>query len=80
MTEGVPSDRLSAKRQFVLVLRLVVESDGKMAGELVDPLTEQGQRFTGLHCLVDGLRAWVEEALRTIRESASQTNQKRPGT
>ena len=45
MTEGDPTDRLSAKRQFVLVLRLVVEVDGKVTGEIVDPLLERRQRF-----------------------------------
>ena len=75
MTEGVPTDRLSAKRQFVLVLRLIVEVDGTVTGELVDPLSEQRQRFAGLDRLADALRTWVDHALSTtVRESMSQPN------
>jgi hypothetical protein len=73
MTEGDPTDRLSAKRQFVLVLRLIVEVDGKVWGELVDPLSQQRRRFTGLERLADALRVWVDDALRsTVRKSRCQ--------
>jgi hypothetical protein len=75
MTEGDRADRLSAKRQFVLVLRLIVEVDGNVTGELVDPLSQQRQRFIGLGRLADALRLWVDEALSTtVRESTSQGN------
>jgi hypothetical protein len=75
MTEGDPTDRLSAKRQFVLVLRLIVEVDGNVTGELMDPLSQQRQRFIGLERLADALRVWVDDALRTtVRESRSQLN------
>jgi hypothetical protein len=73
MTEGVPPDRLSAKHQFVLVVRLVVEVDGKVTGELVDPLSQRRQRFIGLARLADALRVWIDDALSsTVRESRSQ--------
>jgi hypothetical protein len=62
MTEGDPPDRLSAKHQFVLVLRAVVEVDEEIRGELVDPLSQQRRRFTGLESLVDGVRAWTDDA------------------
>jgi hypothetical protein len=62
MTEGDP-ERLSAKRQFVLVLRVVVEVGGKVTGELVDPVSEQRRRFIGLETLVDAVRAWMDDAL-----------------
>jgi hypothetical protein len=75
MTEGEPTDRLSEKRQFVLVLRLTVEAGGNARGELVDPLSHQRQRFIGLERLADALRVWVDDALsRTVRESGSQPN------
>jgi hypothetical protein len=75
MTEGEPTDRLSAKRQFVLVLRLIVEAGGHVRGELVDPLSQRRQRFIGLECLADSLRVWVDDALSsTVRESRSQPN------
>lgn len=73
MAEGDPADKLSAKRQFVLVLRLIVEVDGKVWGELVDPLSQRRQRFTGLACLADALRVWIDDALSsTVRESRGQ--------
>jgi hypothetical protein len=75
MTEGEPTDRLSEKRQFVLVLRLTVEAGGNVRGELVDPLSHQRQRLIGLERLADALRVWVDDALsRTVRESGSQPN------
>jgi hypothetical protein len=60
-----PTDRLSAKRQFVLVLRLFVEGDGNVGGELVDPLSRRRQRFVGLECLADSLRLWIDDALQS---------------
>lgn len=66
MTQGQhPTERLSAKRQFVLVLRVVVEGDGKVNGELVDPLSERRQRFTDTSSLVSAVRGWVDEAVST---------------
>ncbi len=71
MTEGDPADRLSAKHQFVLVLRLVVEVDGKVEGELVDPLKQRHQRFIGLARLIDALYVWIDDAISsTIRQSS----------
>jgi hypothetical protein len=63
MTKGDQSERLSAKRQFVLVLRLVVDVGGKVTGELVDPLCQQRRRFIELDKLVDAVRIWIEHAL-----------------
>lgn len=60
-----PADRLSAKHQFVLVLRLVVEVDGKVTGELVDPLSQRRHRFIGLTRLADALRVWIDDALNS---------------
>jgi len=74
MTEGEPTDRLSAKHQFVLVLRLAVEADGNVDGELVDPLTQHSQRFSGLASLVDALHVWIKNALSsTVRQSSQPT-------
>jgi hypothetical protein len=69
MAPGDPMDRLSAKRQFVLVLRVVVEASGEVSGELVDPLSEQRQRFAGLERLVDAVRAWVDAFGRAARDT-----------
>lgn len=63
MTKGDPTERLSARRQFVLVLRLLVEVDGSVQGELVDPVSERRQRFVGLDRLSDSVRGWVDAAL-----------------
>jgi hypothetical protein len=73
MTDGDPTDRLSAKRHFVLVLRLVVEVDGKVMGELVDPLSDQRERFIGLACVVDALRAWIDGALSSTAANRGAT-------
>lgn len=63
MTKGDQGDRLSAKRQLVLVVRLVVEVGGKVTGELVDPVCEHRRRFIGLDKLVDAVRIWIDDAL-----------------
>ena len=66
MSEGDPTDRLSAKRQFVLVVRVVVEGRGKVTGELVDPLSEPRRRFTGRATIVDAVRVWIDDALGRV--------------
>jgi hypothetical protein len=65
-------DRLSAKRQFVLVLRVVVEASGEVSGELVDPLSNQKQRFAGLERLVDAVRVWIHDALGRAAQDTEQ--------
>jgi hypothetical protein len=73
MTEGDPTEMLSEKDQYVLVVRLNVETNGQVRGELVDPVSQRRQRFVGLACLADALRVWVDDALRsTLRESGSR--------
>jgi hypothetical protein len=72
MTMADPTDRLSAKREFVLVLRLIAESDGKVRGELVDPLSQRRQRFSDSTRLADAVRAWIDSALAAVRESDSR--------
>jgi hypothetical protein len=72
MAMGDPTDRLSAKREFVLVLRLIAERDGKVRGELVDPLSQRRQRFTDSARLADAVRAWIDSALVAVRESDSR--------
>jgi hypothetical protein len=75
MTEGEPTDSLSEKRQSVLVLRLIVEVDGNVRGELVDPVSQTRQRFIGLERLADALRVWVDDALNSaVRHSRCQPN------
>jgi hypothetical protein len=69
MTEADPADRLSAKRQFVLVLRVVVEAGEDMRGELVDPLSQQRRRFTELENLVEAVRAWIDDARGSARDN-----------
>ena len=63
MTEGDPTDKLSAKREFVLVVRVVVEAGGKVTGELVDPFSEQRRRFAERGNLVDAVSAWIDDAM-----------------
>ncbi len=66
MTEGDQADKLSAKREFVLVLRLVVEGDGKVTGELVDPVSERRRRFTETTDLIDEVRSWMDDAISKV--------------
>lgn len=63
MTEGDAKDKLSAKREFVLVVRVVVEAGGKVTGELVDPFSEQRRRFAERADLVEAVDAWIDDAL-----------------
>jgi hypothetical protein len=76
MTDGNPADRLSAKRQFVLVVRLVVQAHGKVTGELVDPLTLQRQRFAEFDHIVDAVHNWIDDARSTAATTASQLKDK----
>lgn len=69
MGEDDLTDRLSAKRQYVVVLRLTVEPNGTTSGELLDPLTEQRQRFAGHERLTAAVLAWIDKALGTERNS-----------
>jgi len=66
MTEGDSADKLSAKREFVLVLRVVVEGGGKVTGELVDPVSERRRRFNETTELVDEVRRWIDDAIRKV--------------
>jgi hypothetical protein len=75
MTEGDPTDRLSAKRQFVVVLRFIVEVGGDVIGELVDPLSQRRERFMGRASLASALQAWIDDFVSGTRtEPDSQLN------
>ncbi|CRZ14819.1 hypothetical protein [Mycolicibacterium neworleansense] len=63
MTEGDPADKLSATRQFVVVVRVAIEGNGEVTGELVDPISEQRRRFTELSALADEVRNWIEDVV-----------------
>jgi hypothetical protein len=64
MAEGDSADKLSAKRHFVLVLRVVVEGGGKVTGELVDPSSDRRRRFNEITELVDEVRDWIDDVIR----------------
>jgi hypothetical protein len=63
MTEGDPRDKLSATRQFVLVVRVVVQGRWEVTGELVDPVSKARRRVTGRAAIVDAVRVWIDDAL-----------------
>ena len=64
MAEGSGAERLAATRQFVVVLRLVVEAGGNILyGEVVDSRGESGHRFVGLIGLGDAVRIWLRQAM-----------------
>lgn len=66
MTEGDEADKLSAKREFVLVLRLVVEGGERVTGELVDPVSERRRRFIETTDLIDEVRRWMDDAISKV--------------
>ncbi|MBT2498621.1 hypothetical protein J7E25_05895 [Agromyces sp. ISL-38] len=63
MTEGASTDKLSTKRQFALVVRVAIEGNGEITGELVDPISEQRRRFTETAALVDEVRHWIDDVV-----------------
>lgn len=64
MADGDSADMLSAKRHFVLVVRVLVEGGGKVTGELVDPSSDRRRRFDDVTDLVDEIRGWIDDAIR----------------
>lgn len=69
MTECESAEQLSATHQFVLVLRLTVDADGKVTGEVVDPVSERRQRVVGVARLIEAVHTWIGDALEiTIRD------------
>ena len=65
MTEGADADKLATTRQFVVILRIVVEASGRVSGEFVDPIIERSHRFVGIAALSDALRTWLDETLKS---------------
>ena len=63
MAEEPPVDELAATRQFIVVLRLVLQAGGKISGEVVGSLGGRGHRFVGLHGLPGAVRNWLGEEL-----------------
>jgi hypothetical protein len=61
MAEADPADRLSAKREFFLVLRVAFEHDGRVSVELVDPLSEQRERVQ-LDGLAEAVRVRIADS------------------
>jgi len=66
MKEVHSADKLSARRELVLVLRIVVEDGGKATGELVDPVSERRRRFSETSDLADEVRRWIDDAIRKV--------------
>ena len=63
MSEGASTDKLSTTRQFALVVRVAIEGNGEVTGELVDPISEQRRRFTEMTTLVDEVRNWIDDVV-----------------
>lgn len=64
MAEGDSAERLSARRESAMVLRIVVEAGGRVTGELVDPVSQRRRRFTQPADLVEEVRRWIDDAVR----------------
>ena len=45
------------------MVRVAIEGNGEVTGELVDPISEQRRRFTELSVLVDEVRNWIEDVV-----------------
>lgn len=74
-----PADKLSATRHAVLVLRLVIDLDGNVTGELMDPLTGRRRRFTGLTHVVGAVNEWISQSLHTFARTGSFESPPRQG-
>lgn len=68
MSEGDGGEQLSGDRQFVLVLRLTVEPDGRVWGELVDSKSMRRRRVAGLGTIADAVRTWLDNAVEDTAE------------
>ena len=65
MSEPSGAEALAARRQLVAVLRVVVESRGRVLyGDVVDPDTDDKTGFVGSKGLADALDTWVVNTLR----------------
>jgi hypothetical protein len=62
VADPLRADALSATRQFVLVVRVVVRPDGGLQGELLDPETEQTYPFVGTSGLAQKVEDWLRRS------------------
>ena len=69
MTEGADEERLAEARQFVVILRIVVESSGNVSGEIVGPGIDTRRRFVGIATLSSALRSSLDAALSQPRHT-----------
>jgi hypothetical protein len=69
-------DLLSAKQQFVVVIRLLVEAEGRFSGALVDPLSQRQQQFSEPAALLEAVRCWIGEALNDVQTTTRQPIQR----
>jgi hypothetical protein len=61
---GSGPERLAATREWVIVFRLVVETNGHVLyGEILEPPTSGRHRFVGTNGLIDAVREWLREAI-----------------
>jgi hypothetical protein len=68
VAEPPDGEALSAKRQIVVVLRLLIGADGRIVhGEIIDPGRRPARRFGRLSGLSEVLQEWVDSEPGQIR-------------
>lgn len=74
MAEPPDGEALSAKRQIVVVLCLLIDSNGRIVhGEILDPGPRPARRFARLSWLPEVLQEWVDsEPEQVPRPSGDQ--------
>jgi hypothetical protein len=61
---GSGQERLATTREWVIVFRLVVETNGHVLyGEILEPPTHGRHRFVGSKGLIEAVREWLREAI-----------------
>ena len=72
MGDETQSDRLTATKHFVVILRLVVDARGNVSGGLVDQPNGPSLSFTGLDTLPTVVAKWLSKALSTPTDRSGQ--------
>jgi hypothetical protein len=80
VTDQLAGDRLSGKSRFVMVLALVVDSDGRVIhGQILDPGGRPPLAFAGLASLGSVVERWLGGAAEGSDRSGPERGGPSPG-
>jgi hypothetical protein len=80
VTDQLAGDRLSGKTRFVMVLALVVDSDGRVIhGQILDPGGRPPLAFAGLASLSRVVERWLDGAAAGSQRSGPEPAGPGPG-